>query len=64
MTAPPFLWPSALPAPASSTRNVWPQSARSVQILPEDRLTQLTFGGAINVARKLFRDVIKIAIPH
>src|SRR5690606_18088471 len=35
-----------------------------VQILPEDRLTQLPFGGAINVARKLFRDVIKIAIPH
>ena len=35
-----------------------------VQILPEDRLTQLPFRGAINVARKLFRDVIKIAIPH
>ncbi|VFS44766.1 Uncharacterised protein [Enterobacter cancerogenus] len=35
-----------------------------VEILPEDRLTQLAFSRAINVARKLFRDVIKIAIPH
>ena len=35
-----------------------------VQILPEDRLTELPLCGAINVARKLFRDVIKIAIPH
>ncbi|MNR05137.1 hypothetical protein D3C85_1211470 [compost metagenome] len=35
-----------------------------VEILPQDRLTQLPFGGAVNVPRKLFRDVIKIAIPH
>ena len=39
-------------------------SQNGVQILPEDRLTELPFRGAINVARKLFRDVIKIAIPH
>jgi hypothetical protein len=53
------------PPPASSTRNVWPQLASSgVQILPEDRLTQLPFGGAVNIARKLFSNVIEIAIPH
>ncbi|CZX42888.1 Uncharacterised protein [Enterobacter hormaechei] len=45
-------------------RSVTEFSQQLVQILPEDRLTKLTFGGAINVARKLFRDVIKIAIPH
>ena len=37
---------------------------KRVQILPEDRLTELPLCGAINVARKLFSDVIKIAIPH
>ncbi len=37
---------------------------QDVQILPEDRLTQLALGRAINIAGKLFRDVIKIAIPH
>ena len=35
-----------------------------VQILPQNSLTQLPFGGAIDIARKLFRHVIKIAILH
>ena len=34
------------------------------QILPEDRLTQLAFCGAVNIARKLFSNVIEIAILH
>jgi hypothetical protein len=35
-----------------------------VQILPEDRLTKLTFGGTVNVTGKLLGNIIKIAIPH
>lgn len=56
----------SLPFPTAgiqyAQRSVTKFSQQLIQILPEDRLTKLTFGGAINVARKLFRDVIKIAI--
>jgi hypothetical protein len=53
------------PPPASSTRNgPAPAGQQRFQILPEDRLTQLAFGGAVNIARKLFSNVIEIAILH
>ena len=57
-----------LPRPAAGIENAQrPGAARrqqAVKILPEDCLAQLALRGAIDIARKLFRDVIKIAILH
>ncbi len=37
---------------------------QGIKILPQDRLAQLPFRGAIYIAGKLLRDVIEIAILH
>ncbi|MNT60897.1 hypothetical protein D3C72_1985080 [compost metagenome] len=34
------------------------------QILPDYRLTDFPFGGAVNITRKLFSNIVKIAILH
>jgi hypothetical protein len=39
-------------------------ASSTLQILPQNRLPQPPFGRAVNVARKLFGDVVEIAIVH
>ena len=54
-------------AAARVKNSQWPRPQlvqQRLQILPEDRLPQLALGGTVNIARKLFRHVIKIAILH
>ncbi|CSF36096.1 Uncharacterised protein [Shigella sonnei] len=36
----------------------------AIEILPQNSLSKLPFGGAVNVTGKLFRNIIKIAILH
>ena len=57
-----------LPFAAARVKNSqWPRPQpvqQRLQILPEDRLPQLAFGGAVYIARKLFSNIIEITILH
>jgi len=35
-----------------------------LQLIPEDGLAYLPFGGAVNILRKFIREIVKVTILH